>query len=238
MARWRIWSTQREYIVEGTKVEANEVRRRKARWHGCVFRMAPLAMVLLLSAVAHASPPTINLTGRIDGDTIGLSEKGRSIWVESYRKAEELLKKLERAIRGDMEDHERQCFLQEALKHIIPSVKGDTSITGKPLWDVSPETMQYVLKKLDQVNRCSPNNRGYIAFHAWKDSGFQEPRQLPSGQKMTLTEFIRGVAALGVGVGETVPAAAVTNPAGMLPLLIDPRTVAPHQDEPKPGEVY
>lgn len=201
----------------------------------------PLLAVLVLNAVAtsaaHATPPTINLGGRIDINFIGTYEKGRAIWVEAFRKSEELLAKLERAVKGDMEEHERQCFLQEAVKYFIPGLKDDSTITSKPRGDVTPEFMQHVLNKIDQVNRCSPSNRGYLAFHSWKATGFQEPRQLPSGQKMTLTEFIQGVAALGVGVGDVAPAAAVANPAGALP-IVDPRLLMPRQNEPKPSDVY
>ncbi len=35
---WVVYSTQRTYLVEGSEQFAEDVRRRKARHHGCVFR--------------------------------------------------------------------------------------------------------------------------------------------------------------------------------------------------------
>jgi hypothetical protein len=197
-----------------------------------------LAAVLSLftASAAVAVPHTINVNGRIDINYIGIYEKGRAIWVEAFRKAEALLKKLDRAINGDMEEHERQCFLQEAVKHFAPEVKDDVSLTGKPMGHATPEFLKHVLTKLDQVNRCSASNRGYIAFHAWKDSGFQEPRQLPEGQKMTLTEFLRGLAGAGaaMGVGRIAPAAAVPAGPASLPLLGNPESYTPDRLRPVP----
>jgi hypothetical protein len=78
MGKWRIWSIQREYIVEGaTRKEADAIRRQKARWHMAVFRIAPL-MLALMAGSAHAAlgptnpPPGVTpaawkqMTGRAD----------------------------------------------------------------------------------------------------------------------------------------------------------------------------
>lgn len=181
--------------------------------------------LLLAAAVvalpAYPAPPTIDVRS-LNADFVRWNEKGRAVWIQAYRKAEELLKKLERALKGDLAEHERQCFLQEAMRHFIPQSKDGTRFTGEAQGDVTPELMQHVLGKLDQVNRCSPTNRGYLAFHAWKDTGFQEPRQLPSGQKMTMTDFLRAAAAAGVGVGSTGAAPAA---AGVGVPVVDPRLV-------------
>lgn len=181
---------------------------------------AILASLLLAAPAASATPRTIDLGGRIDASFIGVSEKGRAIWVQAFRRAEELLKKLERLINGDLEEHERQCFLQEALKLFVPEAKDGIKITGAPQGDVTPEFMRHVLEKLDQVNRCSPTNRGYLALHSWKATGFQEPRQLPDGQKMTLADFLQGLAGVGIGVGSASPTAVPS--AGAPVIIINP----------------
>ncbi len=196
-------------------------------------RFIPVLLALLCST-ARATPPIVNIPGRITSDFIGIRELGRGVWVQSYNRAKDLLDKLEATLRAQLEEHERQCFLQEALKHFIPEAKDGTKITGAPQGDVTPELMERVLKRLDNVNRCTSTNRGYLAFHAWKGTGFQEPRKLPSGQEMTLADFLRAVSAMGVGVGETAPAAAT----GLLP-VVSPGLVpaAMPRQGPKPGEV-